>query len=240
MMKKIADFLLISLVSFLTISSLGFLYISQNTYQPTEQALAFSKKAQKETADFLFFESPDKTKATIIFYQGAFVEASSYAEMAVLLTQKGYDVYLLDSFLNLPILSHQKALTLLPNIKQGPIYLAGHSMGGVVASLDAKKSKQIEGLILLASYPSENTDLSRLDLSVLSITSEHDKVLNSNNYREAQELLPPDTTYLTISGGNHAGFGDYGKQKGDGYATISSSKQISKVGDAIDAFIQNN
>lgn len=239
-MKKRYQFLLMSLASLLIFLTVGVIYINQNTYQLTQQALALSKKATEETADFLFFDSSGETKATLIFYQGAFVEASSYSEMAILLNHKGYDVYLLDSRLNLPILSRGLALELLPTIKNGPIYLSGHSMGGVVASLDAKKSEQIKGLILLASYPSENTDLSHIDLSVLSITSEHDKVLNSKNYRQAQKLLPSDTTYLTISGGNHAGFGDYGKQKGDGHTTISSSEQISKVADAIDRFIQNN
>ena len=37
--------------------------------------------------------------------------------------------------------------------------------------------------------------------------------------------MPDNTTFAEIKGGNHAGFGSYGAQKGDGKATISNSQQ---------------
>lgn len=71
----------------------------------------------------------------------------------------------------------------------------------------------VTGLILLASYPSEKTDLSKDKLKVLSITASKDKILKWNQYNKAKKRLPQDTKYVNISGGNHSEFGDYGHQQ---------------------------
>jgi len=42
---------------------------------------------------------------------------------------------------------------------------------------------------------------------------------------------------LTIVGGNHSGFGDYGKQTKDGKATISQTEQESQITLGITDFI---
>ena len=42
-------------------------------------------------------------------------------------------------------------------------------------------------------------------------------------------LLPADTTYVAIEGGNHAGFGRYGPQAGDNEATITPEAQQAQV-----------
>ena len=45
--------------------------------------------------------------------------------------------------------------------------------------------------------------------------------------------LPADTEWITIEGGNHAQFGDYGVQDGDGEATISAEMQWGYTTDAV-------
>jgi len=42
------------------------------------------------------------------------------------------------------------------------------------------------------------------------------------NVNSTHILLPPGTIRQVIKGGNHARFGNYGPQPGDGVATISS------------------
>jgi hypothetical protein len=42
-------------------------------------------------------------------------------------------------------------------------------------------------------------------------------------------LLPPDATIVVIEGGNHAQFGYYGIQTGDGKATISREDQQAQI-----------
>ena len=90
---------------------------------------------------------------------------------------------------------------------------------------NSAKSDNISGLILLASYPSEKVNLSKRHLKVLSITASNDKVLKWDQYKSAKKRLPSDTSYTSISGGNHSEFGDYGHQSKDGDATISQKSR---------------
>ncbi|HRM20415.1 MAG TPA: alpha/beta hydrolase, partial [Trichococcus flocculiformis] len=74
-------------------------------------------------------------------------------------------------------------------------YLAGHSLGGVMASsFAADQTDRVDGLILLASYPSN--DLTDAPFSALSIYGSEDEVLSRESYDEAQEKLPDDYTEI--------------------------------------------
>jgi hypothetical protein len=48
-------------------------------------------------------------------------------------------------------------------------------------------------------------------------------------YKECYGNLPEDTKEIIISGGNHAYYGYYGQQEGDGEATITREAQIEAV-----------
>ena len=50
-------------------------------------------------------------------------------------------------------------------------------------------------------------------------------MLNREQYEKARQYFPADTREVVIDGGNHAGFGNYGKQDGDGEATVSPEEQ---------------
>ena len=96
---------------------------------------------------------------------------------------------------------------------------------GVAASKFAAEENLVDGVVLLASYPS-NDDLKDLGKEVLSIWGSKDGVVNFTKLIESKGNLPEDTTYVEIEGANHAQFGDYGKQKGDHDALISEEKQL--------------
>lgn len=206
-MKKIKKFTLSFLLIIATLIAISGVVLHQKTYQASSEAQTAAKTAES-TKDYLFFQSSGTAKASIVFYQGALVEETAYANLAKNLAQEGFDVYLLKTPLNLPVLSSNKALKVIAKNNLSNVYLAGHSLGGIVACLNAadSDSQAISGLILLASYPSEKTDLSDSDLKVLSITTSNDKVLHWDNYEKAKKRLPGDTEYLTIVGGNHSGF----------------------------------
>lgn len=63
-----------------------------------------------------------------------------------------------------------------------------------------------------------------------------------NNYYHADEValavIADDAELMTIEDGNHAGYGNYGKQNGDGTATISSEQQQRETADAIEALVK--
>jgi hypothetical protein len=55
------------------------------------------------------------------------------------------------------------------------------------------------------------------------------------NFNATLPQLPPGTIMQVIEGGNHAQFGNYGPQPGDGTATISTAEQQSQ---AVDLMVQ--
>ena len=110
--------------------------------------------------------------------------------------------------------------------------MMGHSLGGAMAAAFAgEHTDEIEGLILLGAY--STADLSSSDMKVLTIYGENDQVLNREKYEENRSNLPKKTTEYIIEGGNHAYFGAYGSQDGDGEATITQEEQMQQVVDLV-------
>ena len=106
-------------------------------------------------------------------------------------------------------------------------YIAGHPMGGAMASqFAASHPDEVDGLILLGAYiygdyPPEKT------LTVYG--SLNQSVEDHIDYTE---------NVVEIKGGNHAQFGNYGPQKGDLPATISAEEQQARTVAAIEEFLR--
>ena len=66
-------------------------------------------------------------------------------------------------------------------------------------------------------------------LNTVFIYGSEDHVLNMEKYNESRQFAPDDAVELVIDGGNHAQFGSYGEQAGDGAAKISPSEQIEET-----------
>ena len=102
-------------------------------------------------------------------------------------------------------------------------YIGGHSLGGAMAAAyAADHSDQIDGVIMLAAYPTKELDA---DMKSIIIYGSEDQVLNQRRLKKSLRFLPDDFSADIITGGNHAQFGDYGSQKGDGQAAISAQAQ---------------
>lgn len=76
-------------------------------------------------------------------------------------------------------------------------------------------SQSSRDLFFLAAYPTRKLQT----LPVLSLYGSEDGVLNMEKYQEAIGLAADCREYV-LEGGNHAGFGNYGSQKGDGEAGL--------------------
>ena len=87
----------------------------------------------------------------------------------------------------------------------------------------------MQGLVLWASYPASSTDLSDSDLQVVSIYGTRDGLSTLEDIESSRSLLPADTIWVPIEGGNHAQFGSYGKQSGDMEPTISAQEQQRQI-----------
>ena len=82
--------------------------------------------------------------------------------------------------------------------------------------------EELEGLILLASYPVKDINEK---LETIIIYGSEDKVVNMKGIDEADKYIKGRLEEYIIEGGNHAQFGSYGPQKGDGTATITGRQQ---------------
>ena len=70
-------------------------------------------------------------------------------------------------------------------------------------------------------------------MSYLSVYGTEDTVLNADAYEQGKAHWPADATEVVIQGGNHAQFGDYGRQQGDGEATLPAEEQQRQTAEAI-------
>ncbi|MBQ0070615.1 MAG: hypothetical protein KBS81_01945 [Spirochaetales bacterium] len=184
----------------------------------------------------LVFVPEKETRVGVVFYPGALVDYDAYAPLLSSLAEEGVlavDVKMPMNFAFFGISKANKVLEAYPEIDHW--YIAGHSLGGAMASyyLD-KNSAKYDGLILLASYSTK--DLSDDNLKILSLYGSEDQVLNKKNYEKYKTNLG---AYLetVIEGGCHAFFGSYGAQKGDGTPTISKEVQTEEAKEEILRFI---
>lgn len=213
------------------------------SYKPGQLALdALVSDDKVEVAldkNIIFTPKEQDVTKGFILYPGAKVDAKAYAPLCKKIASNGYKVIIADMPLNFAMLSPNKAEKIIKendDIKSWVI--GGHSLGGVVAAKFAANDKNVDGVVFLASYPS-NDDLKQLEKNVVSIWGSKDGVLNFKNLIESKENLPQDTTYVEIEGANHSQFGDYGHQKGDNDALISEEKQLEITSNSIIKLLEN-
>ena len=180
---------------------------------------------------------PEEPSAGLIFYPGGKVEFTAYAPLMAKLAERDILCVLLKMPLNLAVLDMGAAEGIPEQFPQvDHWYLAGHSLGGsMAASFVGKNADTYDGLILLAAYSTE--DLTATDLKVCSLYGDRDGVLNLEKYQQYRSNLPQDTLELVLEGGNHAGFGSYGPQEGDGISPLEPGVQLTWTADRICEFI---
>jgi dienelactone hydrolase len=116
--------------------------------------------------------------------------------------------------------------------------VAGHSLGGTVASMDAEahaagveSDRPVVGLLLHASYPA--SDLSEMaGVAVLSVSGTNDGLATPADIEASRADLPADAGFEAIEGAVHSFFGDYGPQPGDGEPTISHDEARTRISNA--------
>jgi len=164
----------------------------------------------------------------LIFVPGARVEAHAYMfQLSGVVEQYGVTVLITEPTLNLAFFDTRTVdhfAAAAPEVDRW--FVGGHSLGGVRACLMTPGST-VEGLVLFGSYCAN--DLSGSGLQVLSIAGENDALSTPTIIVENSGLLPAESTFVTIGGANHASFGDYGPQTGDGERTITSEQMRAEL-----------
>jgi pimeloyl-ACP methyl ester carboxylesterase len=209
----------------------GFYVWASDASGPMPEALAALESDELvtvETEPWLIFSptggSPD---IGFILYPGGKVDYRSYAPQARAIAEAGYLVVIPEMPLNLAVFAPNAAngiIAAYPDIGQWAI--GGHSLGGAMAAQFAFDNPGVvNGLALWAAYPAGNSDLSGADVAASSIYGSLDGVATPDQVLAGAPLLPADTVWVEISGGNHAQFGWYGPQNGDNPAAISHEEQ---------------
>ena len=176
---------------------------------------------------------PEHADAGLIFYPGGKVQPEAYAPLLTRCAQNGILCVLVKPPFNLAVFDVGAAggvAAQFPDVEKWLI--GGHSLGGAVASVYlAHHDDSFSGIVFLAAYPSD--DLSETDVEALSVVGNNDGVLDRQRYDDAESNMPSRKQEIVIEGGNHANFGNYGTQAGDGKATISREDQQARTAVAI-------
>jgi hypothetical protein len=162
-----------------------------------------------------------------IFYPGGRVDEKAYALALREIAAQGYLVVLVPMPLNLAVFDPAAAADVIDSFPPIQHWAAGgHSLGGAMAANYAAANPGVlDGLVLWASYPAGSDDLTESGLKVVSIYGSEDGLATGEKIDASRALLPVETTWVEIQGGNHAQFGSYGAQAGDNPATISPEEQ---------------
>jgi hypothetical protein len=186
----------------------------------------------------VFHPAGVEARTGFIFYPGGRVDYRSYAPLLRLLAQQGVLVVLVPMPLSLAFFAPDKAgevLAAFPAIQHWAI--GGHSLGGAMAARYCfSHPGKVQGLVLWAAYPASTDSLADQKLAVASIFGSQDGQVKE--LEASGVLLPADTTWVKMEGGNHAQFGDYGLQPGDGQAQISPQQQWSQAAAATSALLR--
>ncbi|NOH03868.1 MAG: alpha/beta hydrolase [Chloroflexi bacterium] len=239
---RIFTALLLAIVSITFVAAI--VWWTNNAYPPSEIGLEAMRSDSEvfvvpENGWVVFHPAGNpRPEVGFIFYPGANVDYRAYAPVMKLIAIKGYLVAIVPQPLNLAFFNSNAAARVqaaYPEIENW--FIGGHSLGGVVASSYAVSHVEIRGLVLWASTPGDDAVILR-GTDTISIFGTHDGLFTRKDVDDSRALLPADTVFVPIDGGNHSQFGSYGLQEGDEAATISPEEQWMLVAGATTGFFE--
>jgi hypothetical protein len=174
----------------------------------------------------------------LVVYPGGKVPSAAYGPLAQSIAGEGFLVAVVEVPFNLAVFDIDAADAVIaahPEIEAWAV--AGHSLGGAMAAQYAgSHDADVDGLALWAAYPAN--DLSGAGLAATSIYGTLDAGAARMGGAETSALLPPDTVFVPIEGGNHEQMGWYTGQPNDPPATISREDQQAQVAAATVALLE--
>lgn len=229
-MKKKRKVLLLSILAAVVLLGASFFVYVSTYYRADEAAIALLKNSSITVQGNVTVLRPESPTGTgIIFYPGGKVEHLAYLPLLNQLREEGFTCILVKMPFNLAVFNKNAADAVLKQFPEiSDWYMAGHSLGGAMASsYFAENPDKIEGIFLLGSFIYGNVN----PADALLVYGTNDTVLDKT------KIDPATQNVVAIEGGNHAQFGNYGPQKGDGTPTITPQEQQAITVQAIIAFL---
>jgi hypothetical protein len=241
--RRILNIIFKAFVIFLAIFIIVSLIYIKTPSKPTQEAVDFHNQTSESISinpfqKLLIYRNKasnaDSLNSLFLIYPGGKVQPESYSLLCkeVLTWNDACAVVTMPG--NLAVIPHaglDSVLSKIPNYEG--VTVAGHSLGGPFLIRDLQKidteKYNINRLVLLGSY--SDIDATKIKPKTFSLVGNQDKLLGEKA-EKFKNNLPADTIFVIIDGGNHAQWGDYGVQKKDGNASLSSQAQktqISKV-----------
>jgi pimeloyl-ACP methyl ester carboxylesterase len=250
-----------ALCAVLLLAILAFAVYASTPFQPESAPLdrvrADTSLLVTESADAVILAPREgATGEGLVFLAGARVSPAAYADKLSGLAEAGLTVVIARPVFGFAILEWRpftEFADLAPTVDRWLV--GGHSLGGVRAcqyvadqpvnqrgdsrvdsGVDdaAATTTPIVGLVFFGSYCA--ADISTSNVPVLSIAAANDGLSTTEKIEDAAPLLPGDAVFTEIAGANHASFGDYGVQPGDGTATADDAAVRDAITDAVLAF----
>ena len=242
---KIWKKILIAILILFGVLFAGMVIWSMSSSYPADPAvnmyLESTDRVEIEDGRWLTFMPTGKSPTVgFIFYPGGNVDHLAYAPTLHRIAEAGYFVVDVPMPMDLAVLAPNKAQKVLdayPEIETWVI--GGHSLGGAMSARFVYENPGlIEGLVFWAAYPADSNSLVDVDVPILSLYGTKDGVATLSKIERRFELLPDDTMYTPIEGGNHAQFGYYGPQNRDLEASISREEQQDQIVSEMIGFLE--
>ena len=234
---KIARRTLSVVVVFVMLAVVGILFYSSMVMRGDRAAaiVAWENPAITITStdhSIVMAPTADATGAGLVFIPGAKVDPYAYLyKLSGIVEQTGATVVITKPTLNLAFFDTRPVSLFeadAPDVTRW--FVGGHSLGGVRACQLAGTDGTV-GLVLFGSYCAN--DLSGSGLEVLSISGSNDGLSTPEKIDATKRLLPEHANFVEVEGLNHAGFGDYGAQPGDGVSTLTDEQERAAITDLL-------
>jgi pimeloyl-ACP methyl ester carboxylesterase len=230
--KQIGLLILLLLVALLGVLGVGWLTSEREPLPEALAALDSDSLVEVVQEPWLTFAPTQGTPDTgFVFYPGGRIDPQGYAPLMKAIASEGYLVVVPEMPLNIAAFRPDVADEIVAHYPDiGSWAIGGHSVGGTMAAQYTNTHREVvDGLVIWASYPADNSDLSSSDVPVALIYGSRDPRVNDSSVSERRHLLPDDTSYARIDGGDHHQFGSYEVDPRDDHATIDRAFQHQQI-----------
>ena len=211
----------------LLVTIVGFLVYFHTTFPAERDATLEVYRDDRvivEPGDGLVVMRPagEASDTALLYFPGARVSAYAYLSPLLEVASAGTTVVVAKPLMNMALFDPRGLDDFAPAAPGASTWiLAGHSLGGVKACMEAADPR-VSALALFASYCAN--DISSLEREVRVVLGDADGLIDIEAVEASSALLPDSATVTTITGANHASFGTYGAQPGDGEARVDADQ----------------
>ena len=219
-----------------TFGGIGYFSIYTHCGEKATAAIRSDERVTISEIDRAYLFDGPGTRDVLVFYPGAKVDEKAYAPLCRRLAEDGIDCIVVEMPLHMAFTDREAAERYRSQYDYEHWYLGGHSLGGAMAAAyAAQNDTHWDGLVLLAAYSIAPLP----QMKCCFVYGDQDGVMKRDQYEAGKEYWPVGAAELVIAGGNHAQFGDYGPQRGDGTATITAEEQLSQTLEFIESELKD-